>query len=391
MNILWVDFLANGLRLADPEEIRKLVANAKRAGITHLVVDAKIPYGHVTYPSRIAPHVSSWSKGRFKVWQDRDFVGELSREARAAGLKVLANMDVFAEGTKASQDGMAYIKKEWQVVYYRPSASGSPSSFVLAEDYGQDSLFVNPIHPEVIAYEMAIIREVAAHCDVDGIVLDRCRYPNIYGDFSPLSRKRFEQYIGQQVVNWPEDILNQHGKWFARWTEWRAMNIKNFVKEAKRTVKSVKPECLFSVYVGSWYPLYFHEGVNWASSTYQANLDWTSEHYSQAAYGNELDFIMTGCYYPEVFKQEAKNNGRPADWYSVEGAIEISLEAMDGQVPVVASLYLKDYAGNWEQFAKAVRLCRERTDGVMLFDTVYLESYGWWEALPALLRSQVEI
>ncbi|WP_375143038.1 alpha amylase family protein [Paenibacillus sp. D2_2] len=48
---------------------------------------------------------------------------------------------------------------------------------------------------------------------------------------------------------------------------------------------------------------------------------------------------------------------------------------------LVASLYLKDYAGDVEQFKRAIRMCKERSHGVMLFDVVYLEDYNWWEEL----------
>ncbi|GGF85703.1 alpha amylase family protein [Paenibacillus aceti] len=392
-NILWVDFLANGLRLADPEEQRKLADNAKQAGITHIVVDAKIPYGHTTFPSQFGYHVSRWSDGRYDMWKERDFLQEMVDVLKPTGVKVLANVDVFAEGTAQSRDGIAYDKKEWQVMFYNPDMSSAP---VAAENASDATIFVNPIHPEVKRHELSIIEEITTNYELDGIVLDRCRYPNVYGDFSELSRQQFEQYIGQKVEQWPQHIFTlqenadgtkqvEFGRWFGKWSEWRALNIKNFVKEAKQLVKSLKPELLFSIYVGSWYPLYYNEGVNWASETYHPDLPWASEDYHRSGYADELDFIMTGCYYPEVRVEEAEQNGRPASWYSVEGAIDISLQAVNGQIPVVASLYLKDYAGDVEQFRKAIRMCREKSHGVMLFDTVYLEDYHWWGELDSKL------
>ncbi|CAM2843745.1 alpha amylase family protein [Paenibacillus sediminis] len=385
-NILWVDFIANGVRLADRAERQRLVNSAKRAGVTHLVVDAKIPYGHTTYPSAYAYHVSRWSDGRYKVWEGRDFLAEMIQEAQVAGLSIIANVDVFTEGTTRSKDGIAYEKRDWQVMLYKPSLSSEPMA---AENADDDTIFVNPIHEEVTRHELGILKEIAEKYDIAGIVLDRCRYPNVYGDFSELSRRSFETYIQQPVEQWPRDIFTlkdgtkqiEFGKWFGKWTEWRALNIKHFVQSAKKLVNSINPNLLFSIYVGSWYPLYYNEGVNWASSTYRANLPWASKDYHVSAYADELDFIMTGCYYPEVRIEEAVHNGRPAEWYSVEGAIKMSLEAINGQIPVIASLYLKDYEGNHAQFAKAVSMCKERTNGVMLFDVSYLDDYSWWEGL----------
>lgn len=390
VNVLWVDFIANGVRLADRAERQRLVNNAKQAGVTHLVVDAKIPYGHTTFPSSYAYHVSCWSDGRYQVWEGRDFLAEMIEEASVVGLQVIANMDVFAEGTTHSRDGIAYDKKDWQVMLYNPSLS---SESVAAEYADDNTIFVNPIHEEVQRHQLGILEEIASNYKIGGIVLDRCRYPNVYGDFSDLSRRAFEQYIGQPVAQWPQDIFTlqtdtkqiEYGHWFAKWTEWRALNIKHFVQSAKQVVKSINPSLSFSIYVGSWYPLYYNEGVNWASETYRSNLPWASEEYHISAYADELDFIMTGCYYPEVRIEEAVHNGRPAEWYSVEGAIQMSLEAINGQIPVIASLYLKDYEGNVDQFEKAVRMCRERTHGVMLFDVSHLDDYSWWEQLDSVL------
>lgn len=392
-NVLWVDFLANGIPLADRDNREQLARQAKECGITHLVVDAKIPYGHTTFPSRYTLHASDWSDGRFKAWAGRDFLNEMILEARSAGLKVLANIDVFAEGTRTTGDGIAFKKKEWQIVYMNPETSGLSA---YAEDFNNDTVFVNPIHPEVVDHELSIIKEIVTGYDIDGVVLDRCRYPNVYGDFSNLSRSAFEQYINQAVERWPDDIMEPgvgggrenfvQGKWFPKWTEWRALNIKRFVQQAKTAVKAIRPDCLFSIYVGSWYPLYYQEGVNWASETYRSALPWASADYHRSAYGDELDFIMTGCYYPEVSVEEAAANGRPAAWYSVEGAINMSLEAINKRIPVIASLYLKDYEGKPEQFRKAVKMCRERSHGVMLFDAVYLNKYRWWTELPDVLE-----
>lgn len=400
-NILWIDFLANATRLADMAEQKKLVQLAKEAGITHLVIDAKIPYGQVTYLSRIAPHVSTWSDGRYHDWKDRDFLRELLNEAHEQNLKVIANMNVFAEGARSSRDGLAYERQDWQVLFVKPQAEGMPAAYVKAEEYGEGSLFVNPIHPQVRAHELSIIREIADSYDVDGIVLDRCRYPNVYGDFSALSKEKFEEYLNEAVAHWPEDIFTGgydgdpivHGKYFGKWTEWRAHNIKSFVQEARSVVKSINPSSLFCIYVGSWYPNYYQEGVNWGSTTYhaEADLDWASAEYRQAGYAEELDFLMTGCYYPNVYKQEALERGITDPMFSVEGGMEWSEKALDGAIPYFASLYLHEYAGNPKQFRKAVHLCRERSHGVMLFDVCHLEAYQWWNELSSALNDDSEV
>lgn len=380
-NILWVDFLANGTRLLEPEKTKELIQQALKSKITHLVVDAKIPYGFTTFPSEFAYHVSEMKDEQYHAWKDRDFLQEMIDHAKGSGLKIIANVDIFAEGNGIEKEGMVYDRPEWQVVHYDQAFSNMPTA---AENHNDPTVFVNPIHPEVEAYELNIIQEIVRTYDIDGVVLDRCRYPNIFGDFSSLSREKFEAYIGQELKNWPEDIMTVEekkptfGPLFPKWAEFRAKNIKNFVQKAKSIVKEKNSDLIFTIYVGSWYPLYYNEGVNWGSETYHPSLEWASDTYHTSGYAEVFDFIMTGCYYKEVTIEEAESNGRPASWYSVEGAIDMSKEAINGKIPVIASLYLKDYANNVEQFKKAVELCKERSNGVMLFDTVYLEEYKWW-------------
>lgn len=383
-NILWVDFLANGTRLLEPEKMKELIQHALTSKITHLVIDAKIPYGFTTFPSEFAYHVSEMKDEQYHAWKGRDFLQEMIHHAKGSGLKIIANIDIYAEGNGIEKEGMVYDKPEWQVVHYNQALSNMPTA---AENHNDPTVFVNPIHPEVEAYELNIIQEIVRTYDIDGVVLDRCRYPNIYGDFSDLSRAKFEAYIGQELKNWPEDIMTVEekkpvfGPLFPKWAEFRAKNIKNFVQKAKSVVKTKNSDLIFTIYVGSWYPLYYNEGVNWGSETYHPSLEWASDTYHTSGYAEEFDFIMTGCYYKEVTIEEAESNRRPASWYSVEGAIDMSKEAINGKIPVIASLYLKDYVNNVEQFKKAVQLCKEQSNGVMLFDTVYLEEYKWWGEL----------
>ncbi|MCL4514788.1 MAG: hypothetical protein M1379_04270, partial [Firmicutes bacterium] len=88
--------------------------------------------------------------------------------------------------------------------------------------------------------------------------------------------------------------------------------------------------------------------------------------------------LMSGLYYPEVTKEEAAAIGSPADWYSVEGAAELTLQVTMDDTFVYGGLYLLQYDKNPEQFVRAVEMARTLTHGVMLFDLVYLEQWNWW-------------
>lgn len=249
------------------------------------------------------------------------------------------------------------------------------------------STFVNPIREDVQAYELGIITELVSNYDVDGIVLDRARYNNIYADFSDLSREKFEEYIGQKLENFPQDIFEiqiddkgqkiVQGPWYQKWIEWRAGNIQSFFKKAEKTIHDIKQDVYFSTYVGAWYSDYYSEGVNWASKTHKPDYSWTSPDYHKTGYAETLDFIMTGTYFEDVTKEEALANGRIAE-HSVEGSAELAMDVINESTFVYGSLYLNQYSNNPEQFRKALRKDLEKTHGVMLFDLVYLEWFDWW-------------
>jgi uncharacterized lipoprotein YddW (UPF0748 family) len=271
----------------------------------------------------------------------------------------------------------------------------SRTAIIPASRYPTFSTFVNPLIPEVREYELNIIKEIVTNYDVDGLVLDRARYSNIYADFSDLSRSEFEKYIGHEVQNWPSDIFTvtftdtgtqiNAGPLYKKWIEWRAHNIFNFFADAKALVKSIDNNVDFSTYVGSWYPYYYNEGVNWGSQDYHPNEPWASEDYHKYGYAGLLDFIMTGLYYSDITIEEALAAGNP-EWMSVEGAGNLSTEVVNQDTFVYGSLYLLQYQDQPERFKQAIKKTLETTNGIMIFDLVYLEMYDWWYILEDVLK-----
>lgn len=252
-------------------------------------------------------------------------------------------------------------------------------------------IFVNPIGP-AREYELRVIEEIVASYPIEGIVFDRMRYPNLYGDFSDLSRRAFETWLEKGSIVWPEDVLAiaaepwkqpVQGTYYRRWLEWRAWQIHDFARDAVDLVRATNPRTKAVVYVGSWYESYYDVGVNWASRDFHPGYEWMTPEYSGTAIAEMFDFICTGCYYPTVTREEARSLGRP-EGATVEAACDLSRRAIMDRVPTYASLYLRDYAGRPDDFSRAVKTCISHTDGVMLFDLVYLEDYAWWDTLGSL-------
>src|SRR5690606_32583429 len=108
-------------------------------------------------------------------------------------------------------------------------------------------------------------------------------------------------------------------------------------------IKSKDESLSFSTYVGSWYPTYYNEGVNWASTSFKPDYSWASEDYHNTGYANLLDFIMVGNYYSTVSIENAIEAGN-ASWASVEGSIDLALKAINSDTNVIGGLYLHNYS-----------------------------------------------
>lgn len=252
--------------------------------------------------------------------------------------------------------------------------------------------FVNPANPEARAYALRLIGELVDNYAVDGIVFDRMRYSGLRTDFSTLSREKFEASIGKKIENWPQDIYAYgsspgeplvRGQYYKKWLEWRAKNIRDFLDDATKLVLQKRPEMGLAVYVGSWYDSYYTVGVNWGAADYAAGYDWMTADYPATGYADRLHWIATGCYYQVASRDDARQLGTRED-ETVEAAAQGSVRAVNDAAFVYAGLYLLDYSGRPDDFRKAVQAAAQNSQGVMLFDLVYIEEYNWWNILSEL-------
>jgi uncharacterized lipoprotein YddW (UPF0748 family) len=255
--------------------------------------------------------------------------------------------------------------------------------------------FVNPANPESRAYMLRVVREIADNYAVDGLVFDRMRYSSLRTDFSPLSRELFEKWLGKPVENFPRDIYAYdpvpgrpvvRGPYYNQWLEWRAQNINSWLADASAAARAARPGLELGVYVGSWYSSYYGVGVNWGSDDYRAGYDWMTPEYASTGYAGKLDWLATGCYYKTATREDARQAGVPEE-FTVEAAAQTSVRAVNEAAFVYAGLYVLDYQGKPDDFRKAVQAALQHSQGVMLFDLVYIEEYNWWNILSELFAS----
>ena len=244
---------------------------------------------------------------------------------------------------------------------------------------------------------------------LDGLILDRVRYDGINGDFSELSKQKFETYIGEKIERFPEDIFEWKkddkgaphrvdGKHFTKWIEWRAKNIYDFMKAAREEVKSVNSDISFGTYTGAWYPSYFEVGVNFASNKYDPSKDfgWATADYKNYGYAELLDLYTTGNYYTTMTIEDAHKNNpmiknetdseiQSGEWYSVEGSNR-NLRVILGENKFSGGILADQFYDKPEDLSKSIEINLKESDGVMIFDIVHIIHKNMWDQVEDGMR-----
>lgn len=246
-------------------------------------------------------------------------------------------------------------------------------------------IYTNPANPEVRRHNLKMIEEVLGGYEVDGVILDRARYDNLSVDFSDLSRDLFQKEMKVRVENWPEDILTppnpvtgepmKKGPLFQKWILWRAKTIHDFFVEVRSLMERF-PNKVLGDYVGGWYRTYWEVGVNWANSDYDPSGDFPGvpPGYKATGYAQLLDYLSPGLYYPALYREGAKNPEQ-----TVEGGILLAQRLTLARLPLAPGLYVPNLSSE-QDYEQAIRLCIERTSGVMIFSHSSVEQMKRWEA-----------
>ncbi len=397
---VWIDAAANFDDYGNSrEKIREDCRKIAETGFTDIIVDVRPTTGDVLFKSKVAPaltRIDRW-RGSSYEWADRtatfDYLQAFIEEGHAAGLKVNASMNTLVGGYQCPYglgvQGMLYSdesKKDWCSVQNR--VGGLQSSLENSE-YG--ARFLNPAHPDVQEFILALVAELAAYKDLDGIVLDRCRYDDsgLMSDFSETSRKAFERYIGQTVGDWPsalfapgtEELGSSVSTLQRQWLTFRARTIHDLVEKAAQKAHEVNPKIRFGVYVGAWYSSYYTCGVNWASPTYNCRTEysWASADYQACGFADHLDFIFLGAY---ACTESIHGN---SEW-TMEGFCKLGAKRLAKAVPFVAGPDI----GNASGFEKGgqgslmpdiVKTCLSNADGLFIFDLCHIKMYDYWSSL----------
>lgn len=434
---MWVDAAANSFYVLNSKDgIREYITKARKSGFTDLLIDVRGTTGDVLFRTdRVAQAEGFWQWKRnaaantssYEYCQNEksfDYLQAWIDEGHAQGVRIHAAMNTMVGGQKPSNgnpgQGMVFrdpSKKDWVTSIMVPDRKLTPTLslptggiFNMLEaknEKGEEvrgEMFLNPHHPEVQSFIVGLVGDLATNYpQLDGIILDRGRFLDCRSDFSDLTRKQFEDFIGEELTNWPDDVFPNKAvevptkdfpKYYKQWWQFRAQTIHDIVEKASAEAHAKNPDIQFGCYVGAWYGSYYQNGVNWASpnfdpvqtSSYQV---WANNDYKNTGYADLIDILILGCY-TAPDKLEGTD-----DWTAQGFAANGKMRTM-GDCPLVIGG--PDF-GNWptangnyvlsgnnatsdfyhQAATDVVDLCINACDGFFLFDIIHLEnSPAYW-------------
>lgn len=387
--IMWIDGEANFRRFSNKDSIDFYLQKIHDLGFTDIAVDVRPITGEVFFNTTHAPKMTEW-QGYHRP--DFDYLGHFITMAHQLGLKVQATLNCFVAGHNYFDRGIIYTTHpEWASVVYTPQGLKP-----ITEQKEKYSAMVNPLNRDFRKHIKAVLTDlVKAYPHLDGIIMDRVRYDGIEADFSDLSRKTFEKYVGKMVKNFPQDIFTwkkgddgqwhvSRGQWFNKWIEWRSQTIYDAMADLRATVKKANPQISFGTYTGAWYPSYYEVGVNFASKTYDPSkdYDWATANYKNTGYMELLDLYTTGNYYTDITIADAEKNTKgvknetdsevqTGTWYSVEGSCNHLRQILGGHA-VYGGLLVDQLYPTPSKLSQSIEMNLKKSDGLMIFDICHL-------------------
>ncbi|MEJ2736240.1 MAG: family 10 glycosylhydrolase, partial [Anaerolineae bacterium] len=122
-----------------------------------------------------------------------------------------------------------------------PDCRESRDYWLMISDSGDEPAsnvyYLDPGHPDVVDYTVAVYAELAAHYDLDGLHLDRVRYPAQTWGYNPTALARFRAQTGRDDTPTPTD---------PEWLQWRRDQVTALVRKIYLTVTALNPRLRLS-------------------------------------------------------------------------------------------------------------------------------------------------
>lgn len=333
---IWVDAFGPGFKT--PDEIEALVADAEAMNLNALFVQV-VRRGNCYCNRSTLPRAEDPA-----LAPGFDPLEALIARARAAGLQVHAWVVTLALwGADAPPQDPAHPYNR-----HGPAAVGEANWLTVRYDgvtRPDRDVYLDPGHPAVHDYLAGVVRSLAENYDLDGVAIDRLRYPDFNSGALPswgynaVSLSRFAAETGAPIPPPPSDPV---------WTAWRREQVSALMRRLYEEIKAVDPTLWVSAATIA-YGAPPEDETDFASShAYKVVLqDWAGW-----AQGGFLDLNLPMNYKRADYPQAAV-------WFDAWNALAPRL-AGEAQTAIATGLYLNDLPGSLAQL-ESVR----RTEGVI--------------------------
>jgi uncharacterized lipoprotein YddW (UPF0748 family) len=259
--------------LATPRQVIRAVRDAARLGFNAVLVQVR-GRGDALYRSEIVPR----SETLDAAGPDFDPLALVIQEARKAGLEVHAWVNVFltwhpTRRVPVSAGHLVRRHPEW----FMASSDGIDMGRLDLADVdlirrGVEGRYLSPAVAAVRAHLVAVVRELVARYDVDGVHLDYVRFPNRHYDFSRAATAGFRKRYRLDPP--PTDPAASRADTAASvrarlWEAWRAQQVTQTVRSLREAVDAVRPWVRLSAAVkpdpGTAYRQFGQDWVRWVN------------------------------------------------------------------------------------------------------------------------------
>ena len=234
-------------------EIQKTLDNIQKTGIKEVFLETYF-HGYTIYPSKVMKKYGlTIQNPKFLMY---DPLAVYVEEAHKRGLKIHCWFESFYMGNISP----GYDDKSILTVYPdwgNKNLANYDSTTYVKHKTEHNGYFLDPANPEVTAFLVELLGEIASKYDIDGINIDYTRYPTSQKSdvpgfeqsnwgYSEFARNEFTELYEID----PVEIKSDSVLW-KKWNEYRCEKIYNYVKSAKETVavaKNPKP-VLFSAVI----------------------------------------------------------------------------------------------------------------------------------------------
>ena len=239
---VWVDAFHEGIR--SPQEIARLVADARRLHLNTLIVQVR-RRGDALYASTLEPPLDDPN-----YHSSFDALAGIVDAAHAAGIQVHAwvNAAPVWRDEAPPRDGRHLFNT------HGPGASGDDCWLTASREGVQKfpvGYFLDPGHPAAQDHLVRVYSDIVRRYPVDAIHFDYIRYPETTEvlprgsnvGYNAVSLRRFQRATGRTDLPAPDD---------ERWIAWRRQQVTDLVRRITIEARAINPKIRVSAASIAW-------------------------------------------------------------------------------------------------------------------------------------------